>query len=74
MNCPKCGADMPSGFLQTGTLVALNRTRHKLFLNSREEGDVMIARKAFPGTDFPGFLCKACGLVVFDYQHGRLRL
>lgn len=72
MDCPKCGADMPSGFLQTGTLVAFNRTRHKP--NSREEGDVMIARKAFPGTDFPGFLCKACGLVVFDYQHGHSRL
>ena len=27
MNCPKCGKDMVSGFLQTGNLIAFNKTR-----------------------------------------------
>ena len=29
----------------------------------------MIARKTFTGTDFPGFICKECGLILFDYKN-----
>ncbi len=45
MNCPKCGKDMVSGFLQTGNLIAFNKTRHKISLNPKHEDDVMIAKK-----------------------------
>lgn len=73
MNCPMCGKEMKSGYLQTTKLVAFNKRRHKLSLNPACEEDVMLSRKAFSGTDFPGFICKACGLVLFDYQNGVFR-
>lgn len=70
MKCSKCGKNMQNGFLQTANIVAFNRTRHKISLNPKDEADVMIARKAFTGTDFQGYICKECGLVVFDYKNG----
>ncbi len=69
MKCPKCGEEMQNGFLQTSKIVAFNKTRHKISLNPTDEEDVMITRKAFSGTDFQGFICKKCGLVVFDYKN-----
>lgn len=69
MNCPKCGKEMKQGFLQTGNLIAFNKTRHKLSLNSKDVDDVMIAQKAFTSSDFNGWICKECGLVTFDYTN-----
>lgn len=74
MKCPKCGKDMQAGFLQTQKMVAFNKTRHKISLNPKDDDDVMITRKALTGTDFQGFICKECGLVVFDYKSGISRL
>ena len=70
---PKCGKDMKSGYLQTTKIVEFNKRKHKISMNSECENDVMIARKAFAGTDFPGFICKECGMVLFDYKNGTLR-
>lgn len=64
---------MWAGFLQTEKIVAFNQERHRFFMNPRTEEDVMISRKAFTGTDFPGFICKDCGIVVFDYKNGLTR-
>lgn len=72
MRCPKCGKDMQAGYLQTTKIVAFNKRKHKLSLNPACEDDVMIARKAFAGTGFPGFICKACGCVLSDYQNDTL--
>lgn len=72
MKCPTCGKEMQPGFLQTEKIVAFSKTRRKIFLNPKE--DIVLARKALTGTDFPGFICKACGLVVFDYTNGLTRL
>ena len=55
---------------QNNNIIAFNQTRHKISLNPKNEADVMIARKAFTGTDFQGYICKECGLVVFDYKNG----
>ncbi len=66
MNCPKCNNEMQPGYLQTGNLIAFNKQRHKLSLNSDDPKDVMIARKAFSSNDYGGYICKACGLVVLD--------
>lgn len=74
MNCPKCGKEMQSGFLQTGNIVAFNKTRHKISLNSKHEEDVMIAKKALTSSDFHAFICKECGLVLFDYKNVISRL
>lgn len=74
MNCPKCNKDMQTGFLQTANIVAFNKTRHKISLNPKDKDDVMIARKAFTGTDFNAFICKECGLVLFDYKNAISRL
>ena len=65
---------MQAGFLQTQKLVAFNKTRHKISLNPKDDDDIMIVRKAFTGTDFQGFICKECGLVVFDYKNTISRL
>ena len=70
MKCSKCGKEMQNGFLQTTNIIAFNQTRHKISLNPKNEADVMIARKAFTGKDFQGYICKECGLVVFDYKNG----
>ena len=69
MNCPKCGKDMISGFLQTGNIIAFNKTRHKISLNPKHEDDVMIAKKTLISNDFHAFICKECGLVCFDYKN-----
>lgn len=69
MNCPKCGREMNQGFLQAGNLMAFNKQRHKISLNPKDEEDVIIARKAFTASDFNGWICKECGLVVFDYKN-----
>lgn len=74
MKCPMCGIKMQSGYLQTARIVAFNKKRHKISLNPECEDDIMIARKAFTGTDFQGFICKECGLILFDYKHGISRL
>ena len=29
MNCPKCGKEMGSGFLQTGNIIAFNKKHNK---------------------------------------------
>ena len=69
MNCPKCGRAMNQGFLQAGNLIAFNKQRHKVSLRPKDEGDVTIAQKAFTASDFNGWICKECGLVVFDYKN-----
>lgn len=69
MNCPKCGRGMNQGFLQAGNLLAFNKQRHKISLNPKDEEDVTIAKKAFTSSDFNGWICKECGLVVFDYKN-----
>lgn len=74
MNCPKCRRDMMSGFLQTGNLIAFNKTRHRVSLNPKQEEDVMIANKVFTGSDFHAFICKECGRVLFDYKNIITRL
>ena len=74
MKCPKCSKAMQAGFLQTQKIVAFNKTRHKISLNPKDDADIMITRKAFTGTDFQGFICKECGLVVFDYKSAISRL
>lgn len=74
LDCPNCGKEMQSGFLQAGNIIAFNKTRHKLSLNPKDQDDVMIASKAIFSTDFNGFICKACGLVVFDYKNSISRL
>ena len=74
MKCPECGMDMRAGFLQTVKIVAFNKTRHKISMTPKDEVDTRLASKALTGTDFPGFICKECGLVVFDYKKGLSRL
>lgn len=74
MKCPKCGGDMQPGYLQTGNLIAFNKQRHKISLNSKAPEDVMIARKTFMSNDFSGSICKQCGLICFDYLNSRTRL
>ena len=69
MKCPQCGKEMRPGFLQTENLVAFNQRRHRVSLNPRDEGDIMIANRAFHAADFHGFVCEACGLVTFDYKN-----
>ena len=53
--------------IQTGNLVAFNRQRHKISLNSKDPDDVLVARRAFMSNGFTGYICKQCGLIVFDY-------
>ncbi|MBP1925098.1 putative RNA-binding Zn-ribbon protein involved in translation (DUF1610 family) [Sedimentibacter acidaminivorans] len=74
MKCPKCGVEMNTGYLQTGNLVAFNKQRHKISLNSKDPEDVMVSRRAFTSNDFTGYICKQCGLIVFDYLNPKTRL
>lgn len=74
MKCPKCANEMQAGYLQAGNIVAFNKRRHKVSLNPKDSEDVMISRKAFTGNDFGGYICKQCGIVVFDYANPITRL
>ena len=67
MNCPKCNCDMQSGYLQAGPVIAFNKHLHKVSLNPKHEEDVMIHKSAVKASNFNGYICKKCGLVVFDY-------
>ena len=69
MNCPNCGKDMSGGFLQTGSLVAFNKTRHRISLNPRDPEDVMVFKSMVAAGNFNGSICKECGLIVFDYEN-----
>lgn len=69
LKCPKCGKDMKAGFLQTGRPVAFNKERHKITLLPGDEEDILIANNAIRYNDFHGYICKECGLVLFDYKN-----
>lgn len=70
MNCPKCGGAMRAGFLQTsGPIVAFNEKRHRISLNSKDPGDVMIFKKFMRSADFNGWMCEKCRLIVFDCKN-----
>ena len=69
MNCPKCSKEMHVGYLQAGNLIAFNKERHKISLTPRDPDDVIISQKAFTCSDFHGYICRDCGLVVFDYKN-----
>ena len=69
MNCPKCGNPMQTGFLQSGYILAFNKTRHKISLNPKTPEDVMIFKSSLRSGDFNGLICKKCGLILFDYKN-----
>lgn len=69
MDCPKCGRGMDSGVLQAGNLMAFNKKRYKISISPRDKEDVMIAQQFLTGANFNGWICKECGLVVFDYKN-----
>lgn len=69
MNCPKCNNEMTIGYLQTDRIIAFNKQRHKFSLNPKDVDDVLIAKNLTSGNDFNGFICKECGLIVFDYKN-----
>ncbi|MBD5130789.1 MAG: hypothetical protein HDT43_12835 [Ruminococcaceae bacterium] len=69
MKCSKCGEEMQSGYLQAGNLIAFNKTRHKISLNPKDKEDVMIYKKPVTAADFNGYICKSCGLIIFDYKN-----
>ena len=60
---------MQNGYLQTGNLIAFNKTRHRISLNPKDAKDVMIYKKVMMSADFSGHICKGCGLIVFDYKN-----
>ena len=69
MKCPKCGKDMQAGFLQAGNMIAFNKTMHKISLNPKDKDDVLIAKNLYMSTNFHGYICIECGLVIFDYKN-----
>ncbi|MFQ9924146.1 MAG: PF20097 family protein [Beduini sp.] len=73
MNCPKCGKEMQSGYLQTNKIMAFNQHIHKLSLLPKDEGDLLIVNNTVRGANFKGFICKDCGLIVFDYTQSNVK-
>ena len=69
MNCPKCSKEMSSGYLQGKNLLAFNKERHKSSINPQTSEDIMIVKNLIAGADFKGFVCRDCGLIVFDYKN-----
>lgn len=69
MKCPDCKKEMSTGYLQGKNLLAFNKERHKLSINSKDKEDVMIVKNFAAGADFCGFICRDCGLVVFNYKN-----
>lgn len=73
MKCPNCQQEMTAGFLQSGERMAFNQHIHKLSLLSQDEEDTMIVNHTFGGSNFSGFICKNCRLIVFDYSNPKVK-
>ncbi len=69
MMCPECGKEMQKGFLQAERALAFNKNMHNSNLKPKDAEDVMIAKSIFAWHDFQGFICKAFGLITFDYKN-----
>lgn len=67
MKCPNCGKEMAAGYLQGKNLLAFNKELHKGSVNPKDPEDIMIVKNLMAGADFSGFVCRDCGLIVFDY-------
>lgn len=68
--CPKCGRPMEPGFLQAQQIMAFNKKRYKFRIFHGEDPDsVILSQRVLSGADFSGYICKDCGLVVFDYKN-----
>mgnify|MGYP006920246426 CR=1 FL=1 len=68
MDCSGCGKEMQEGFLQGSTNnLFFNRERQKSAVCT---GDgVNMAQGRLRPSDFNGFICRECGIVVFDYKN-----
>lgn len=69
MRCPKCNHEMSPGFLQGCSTMAFNQQLHEIPLLRQSPEDVLIVQKVYSASGFHGFICKRCGLVLFDYKH-----
>lgn len=68
MNCPECGKEMTEGFLQGNTnSLFFNMERQKSAVCG--ENGVCMAQGRLRPADFGGFICKECGIVVFQYKN-----
>lgn len=66
MECPKCSKEMDAGYLQADKVMAFNKRIHRLSLNPKDKRDVLIVSHVFHASCFSGYICRNCGLVVFD--------
>ncbi|MDL2216005.1 PF20097 family protein [Ruminococcaceae bacterium OttesenSCG-928-N02] len=73
MKCQNCGAEMQKGYLQGGNMIAFNEHIHKVSLNPRDEGDIMLVRNLVKASCFSGGICRACGLITFDYTNSDVK-
>lgn len=75
MKCPKCGAEMRKGFIQTSRGdVYFTEVPHKMIPVAHEEkGDVSLLEffRLFPRC--PGHICEECQISVMEYGLSRKR-
>ncbi|MBR5445902.1 MAG: hypothetical protein IKV57_07260 [Clostridia bacterium] len=72
--CPACGREMDTGFLQISEYAAFNKQRQIFSLRPDEEGEVQLTGDGFlsdHGGNFHGWICRDCGLILFDYTNNR---
>jgi len=72
--CPDCGREMDAGFLQVSEYAAFNRQRQIFSLRPDEEGEVQLTGDGFLSDhrgNFHGWICRDCGLILFDYTNNR---
>ncbi|MBR4959794.1 MAG: hypothetical protein IKY52_02740 [Clostridia bacterium] len=72
--CPDCGREMDTGFLQVSEYAAFNRQRQIFSLRPDEEGEVQLTGDGFLSDhrgNFHGWICRDCGLILFDYTNNR---
>lgn len=72
MKCPKCGNEMIAGYLQSDKRMAFNKHIHKISLQPKDEQDVLIVNNTISASNFSGFICKNCNLIVFDYSNAKV--
>lgn len=71
MNCPQCGREMLTGYLQSDKRMAFNEHIHKFSLLPKDEKDVLIVNNIISASNFSGFICKDCKLITFDYSDSK---
>jgi hypothetical protein len=75
MKCPKCNAEMESGYIQGGSpLLIWTPKKHKLSIHPRKDGkDILLCKNYISATGTEAHCCRECGFIITPIPSGEER-